>query len=117
MNEIFLLKLGEVVLKGLNRFAFENKLKSNIARRMRPYGSFQVYIAQCTVYVEPNGEDCDVDGAWEACRSIFGLASICRCRPCEKSADAIVAAVTDYLGEDLAARKSFKVESKRADKR
>lgn len=117
MNEIFLLKLGEVVLKGLNRFAFENKLKSNIARRMRPYGSFQVYIAQSTVYVEPNGEDCDVDGAWEACRSIFGLASICRCRPCEKSADAIVAAVTDYLGEDLAARKSFKVESKRADKR
>ncbi len=116
MNEIFLLKLGEVVLKGLNRFAFENKLKSNIARRMRPYGSFQVYIAQSTVYVEPNGEDCDVDGAWEACRSIFGLASICRCRPCEKSADAIVAAVTDYLGEDLAARKSFKVESKRADK-
>ena len=117
MNEMFLLKLGEIVLKGLNRFTFENKLKSNIARRMRPYGSFQVHIAQSTVYVEPNGEACDVDGAWEACRSIFGIASICRCRPCEKTTDAIFQAVVDYLGEELAGQQSFKVESKRADKR
>ena len=117
MNEMFLLKLGEIVLKGLNRFTFENKLKSNIARRMRPYGSFQVHIAQSTVYVEPNGESCDVDGAWEACRSIFGIASICRCRPCEKTTDAIFQAVVDYLGEELAGQQSFKVESKRADKR
>ena len=117
MNEMFLLKLGEIVLKGLNRHAFENKLKSNIARRMRPYGSFDVHIAQSTVYVEPNGPESDVDGAWEACHTIFGLASICRCRPCEKTADAIFAAVQDYLGDDLMAAGSFKVESKRADKR
>ena len=36
MNEMFLLKLGEIVLKGLNRFTFENRLKSNLARRLRP---------------------------------------------------------------------------------
>ena len=71
MNEIFLLKLGEVVLKGLNRFSFENKLKSNIARRMRPYGSFNVHIAQSTIYVEPQNDDCDVDGAWDACHTIL----------------------------------------------
>ena len=117
MNEMFLLKLGEIVLKGLNRFAFENRLKSNIARRLRPYGSFNIHIAQSTVYVEPNNQDCDVDGAWEACHTIFGLASICRCRPCEKTTDAIFSAVVDYLGEDLSLQKSFKVESKRADKR
>lgn len=117
MNEIFLLKLGEVVLKGLNRFAFENKLKSNIARRMRPYGSFNVHIAQSTVYVEPQDDACDVDGAWEACHSVFGLSSICRCRPCEKTLDGIFQAVCDYLGDDLLLCKSFKVESRRADKR
>ena len=78
MNEIFLLKLGEVVLKGLNRFSFENKLKSNIARRMRPYGSFNVHIAQSTIYVEPQNDDCDVDGAWDACHTVFGIAAICR---------------------------------------
>ena len=42
MNEMFLLKLGEIVLKGGNRFQFENRLKTNIRRRMRPYGEFRV---------------------------------------------------------------------------
>lgn len=116
MNEMFLLKLGEVVLKGLNRFSFENKLKSNVARRMRPYGSFDVYLKQSTIYVEPNNDSCEIDGAWEACRTVFGIASVCRCRPCEKSIDAIFEAVRDYLGDALSCAESFKVESKRADK-
>ena len=67
MNEMFLLKLGEIVLKGGNRFQFENRLKTNIARRMRPFGDFRVSIVQSTVYVEPENADCDLDGAWEAC--------------------------------------------------
>ncbi|MCI8844058.1 MAG: tRNA 4-thiouridine(8) synthase ThiI [Oscillospiraceae bacterium] len=116
MNEMFLLKLGEVVLKGLNRFSFENKLKSNVARRMRPYGSFDVYLKQSTIYVEPNNDSCDIDGAWEACHTVFGIASVCRCRPCDKAIDAIFEVVRDYLGDDLACAGSFKVESKRADK-
>ena len=53
MKEIFLLKLGEIVLKGANKRQFENKLRQNVRRRMRPYGEFDVYILQSTVYVEP----------------------------------------------------------------
>ena len=116
MNEIFLLKLGEIVLKGANRFSFENKLKGNIRRRMRHFGEFDVYIRQSTVYVEPKNDDCDVEGAWEACGTIFGISSMCRCRPAEKTMDAIFNAVMDYLGDELAVQKSFKVESKRSDK-
>ncbi len=116
MQELFLLKLGEVVLKGLNRSAFENRLKSNIARRVRPYGSFDIHCAQSTIYVEPRQADCDVDGAWEACQAVFGIASLCRCRPCGKTTDEIFRAAVDYLGDELSLAKSFKVESKRADK-
>ena len=116
MNEIFLMKLGEVVLKGANKRQFENKLRQNVRRRMKPYGDFDVYIMQSTVYVEPMDEEADVDGAWEACRSIFGVVSLCRCRPCEKNLDAIYDAIEEYLGEDLDCAKSFKVESKRSDK-
>ena len=36
MNEIILLKLGELVLKGLNRRSFEDKLQANIHRRLHP---------------------------------------------------------------------------------
>jgi thiamine biosynthesis protein ThiI len=116
MNEIFLMKLGELVLKGANKRQFENKLRQNVRRRMKPYGNFDVYIMQSTVYVQPMDEEADVDGAWEACHSIFGVVSLCRCRPCEKNLDAIYNAIEEYLGDDLDCAKSFKVESKRSDK-
>lgn len=117
MNEMFLLKLGEIVLKGGNRFQFENRLKTNITRRMRPFGEFRVYIRQSTVYIEPENDACDLDGAWDACHAIFGVVSLCRCRPCEKELDAIFATVMEYLGDDLRMAASFKVESRRSDKR
>ena len=116
MNEIFLMKLGEIVLKGANKRQFENKLRQNVRRRMKPYGNFDVYIMQSTVYVQPLDEDADVEGAWEACHSIFGVVSLCRCRPCEKNLDSIFHAIEEYLGDELDCAKSFKVESKRSDK-
>ncbi len=116
MNEIFLMKLGEIVLKGANKRQFENKLRQNVRRRMKPYGNFDVYIMQSTVYVQPMDEEADVEGAWDACHSIFGVVSLCRCRPCEKNLDAIYNAIEEYLGDDLDCAKSFKVESKRSDK-
>ena len=116
MNEIFLMKLGEIVLKGANKRQFENKLRQNIRRRMKYFGNFDVYIMQSTVYVVPEDDQADVDGAWEACHSIFGVVSLCRCRPCEKNLDAIYNAIEEYLGDDLDCAKSFKVESKRSDK-
>ena len=116
MKEIFLLKLGEIVLKGSNKRQFEARLRQNVRRRMKPYGNFDVYLMQSTVYVEPMDSDCDVDGAWEACKSIFGIVSCCRSRACEKNLDAIFQAVEEYLGEELDCASTFKVESKRSDK-
>ena len=116
MHEIFLLKLGEIVLKGQNRKQFENKLRQNVRRRMRAYGDFEIYIIQSTVYVEPKTTTCDLEGAWEACHFIFGVVSLCRCRSCEKDLDRIFETAETYLGEELDCAKSFKVESKRSDK-
>ncbi len=116
MNEIFLMKLGEIVLKGANKRQFENKLRQNVRRRLKSYGNFDVYIMQSTLYVEPMDEMADVEGAWEACRCIFGVVSICRCRPCEKNMDSIFNAIEEYLGDDLEFAYSFKVESRRSDK-
>ena len=116
MNEMFLMKLGEVVLKGANKRQFENRLRHNVRRRMEPFGNFDVYILQSTVYIQPMDDQADLDGAWEACHSIFGVVSLCRCRPCEKNVDSIYDAVEAYLGDDLDMAESFKVESKRSDK-
>ena len=65
MNDIILLKLGEIVLKGLNRKSFEQKLMGNIRRRLAPLGNFRVYCLQSTVYVEGE-EGADMDAAFEA---------------------------------------------------
>ncbi len=116
VKEIFLLKLGEIVLKGANKRQFEDKLRQNVRRRMKPFGNFDVYIMQSTVYVEPMDEEADVEGAWEACHCIFGLVSLCRCRACEKDLDSIYKTAEEYLGDDLECAASFKVESKRSDK-
>ena len=115
-QEIFLLKLGEVVLKGQNRQSFEDKLLANVRRRVKNCGSFQCSLRQSTIYVEPQGEDCDMEAAWDACRQVFGIAAVARAVPCEKTVDAIVEAARTYLADAFAVAKSFKVESKRADK-
>ena len=115
-NEMLLLKLGEVVLKGLNRRSFEDKLVNTVRRRMKNYGSFQVYVRQSTIYVEPQREDCDMEAAYTAARQIFGVVTVARAVPCEKDLNAIVETAKAYLAGEFAAAKTFKVESKRSDK-
>ena len=116
MHEIILCKLGEIVLKGLNRHSFEMKLMSNIRRRTQRYGKFKIYSRQSTIYVEPVEETCDLDAAYDACKKVFGIIAIARAVPCVKEKEAIFATAKEYLGPALLAAKSFKVESKRSDK-
>ena len=73
MHEIILCKLGEVVLKGLNRRSFEMKLMSNLRRRTQRFGRFKIYSRQSTIYVEPVEESCDMAGAYAACKQVFGI--------------------------------------------
>ena len=116
MNEIILLKLGEMVLKGLNRRSFEDKLQANIHRRLWPYGQFKVYTRQSTTYVEPMEDSCDMDAAWEAMKMVFGVVGLSRARACEKDKDAILKACHEYLDDRLRTARTFKVETRRADK-
>ena len=115
-QEIFLLKLGEVVLKGLNRRSFEDKLVSNVCRRVRRCGSFNVYLRQSTIYVEPQNAQCDMAEALTACRQVFGVVSVAKAVPCAKDVAAIADTAARYLKDEFAAATTFKVESKRADK-
>ena len=116
MNDIILLKLGEIVLKGLNRKSFEQKLVSNVRRRLAHIGKFRVYCLQSTVYVEAAEDGVDMDAAFEALQKVFGIVKLSRAAACEKDKDAIAKLAIDYLRDDMLRAKSFKVESKRSDK-
>lgn len=116
MQEMILCKLGEVVLKGLNRRSFEDKLISNLRRRVSKCGNWRIYSKQSTIYVEPTDGGCDFDGAFDACRQVFGVIAVSRALPCGKNVQAIIETAKTYLSGELSTANSFKVESKRADK-
>ena len=116
MQDLILLKLGEIVLKGLNRRSFEQKLMGNIRRRLIGLGKFKVSCLQSTIYVEAESEDADLDAAFEALQDVFGIVKLSRAVACEKDKDAIARRAIEYLRDDMLRAKSFKVESKRSDK-
>ena len=117
MNDILLLKPGEIFLKGLNKRYFEEKLMNNLRRRLKHVGRFEVSCRQSTFYVEARSEDSDLDAALDAARQVFGFATVTRAAACEKTPEAIAALARTHLKDDMASARSFKVETKRSDKR
>ena len=50
MNEIILIKNGELALKGLNRKSFEETLAKNIQKAVAPFGGVKVWRSQSTMF-------------------------------------------------------------------
>ena len=113
-----LIKLGEIVLKGLNKKNFEDKLIKNIREKIAEVGEFEIKIMQSTIYLMPQNEN-DVDFAQleKKISKIFGIARYTRAAWCQKNLDSIKETVAEYLQKELRMAKTFKVESKRSDKK
>ena len=116
MKETILIKLGELVLKGLNRSTFEAVLLKNIRRRMTGLGDFEIRSAQSTIYIIPQDEYADMDEAQERIGRIFGIVAYSRACVVEKDLHTICWAAADYLRPQLEEISTFKVETKRSDK-
>lgn len=114
MKEIILIKYGEIILKGLNRHIFEDKLVGNIKKAVGD--SAHVYKSLATIYAQPR-EGADIDELIAKIRNVFGIVSIARAAVCEKELSDICAAAAEYLKDELSRVKTFKVETKRADKK
>lgn len=117
MKEVILIKNGELALKGLNRNTFEDTLMRNIRKKISDCGKFRVYKSQSTIYVEPEDGNCDIEDAAEKIGKTFGIAAYSRCAVCEKDMATILKCTSEYLSDSFSSVKTFKVESKRADKR
>ncbi len=116
MKEMFLLKYGEIALKGANRATFESVLMKNIRRRLSDLGEFEVTKSQSTIAVTPQEDGLDLDEAYDRLSKVFGISAMSRSAVVEKSFDAICAGLP-YLDSALSAAKTFKVSAKRSDKR
>lgn len=116
MNEVILIKNGELALKGLNRITFEDMLIKNLRHRLWGMGEISVRKAQSTIYIEPKSDDYPFQDALKAMKQVFGIAAFTRAVRVEKNIDEILSVAPEYLAERLKNAKTFKVESKRADK-
>ena len=118
MKEIVLAKVGEIVLKGLNRRQFEDQLLKNIRNCLKSLGSVEVKAAQSTISIVPQDEFIDLDEVCERISRIFGIVTYSRAAVCdEKSLESVLKTAPEYLAEQLESAKTFKVEAKRSDKK
>jgi thiamine biosynthesis protein ThiI len=111
---LYLLKPGELMLKGGNRESFFRVLVGNLAAMLRGTGA-SITRTEGRLYVA-----CPV-GAEAACEDVFsrlaGITGWAKARVCEKSEEAVTAAAVDEaLGCYEAGARSFKVEARRTDK-
>lgn len=116
MQEVIMVKYGEIALKGLNKHTFEDMLIRNIKRRLKKCGEFEYSRRQSTVYIKPLNENADINAAVNKLKCIFGIAAIQRSAELPKSWEEIVKLGMPYLEEPLSCAKTFKVEAKRSDK-
>jgi len=116
-KEIILAKVGEIALKGLNRKNFEDILIKNIKRKIYPLGRFEVVASQSTVRITPLDDKIDMDEAALKLSKVFGVVAFSRACVAEKDIESIKAAAVDYLKPVFSRNISFKVESKRSDKK
>lgn len=116
MREILLLKLGEIVLKGLNRRTFEERLMLNVRAALKCAGDFTMQKGQSTLLITPE-ENFDMGVAVEAAKKVFGVASVVVAMPCEKTFESVCETAVSYLEKELKSATTFKCEAKRADKK
>ena len=117
MYQAFLVKYGEIGLKGNNRHIFENALKNRIMDSLRPLGEYIVVREQGRIFVEcPEGYD--YEDTVEALGRVFGVTGFCPVKVVETTDWETVKQATGDFVEEMYPRKNFtfKVAAKRADK-
>ena len=114
----FLLKYGEIFLKGKNRYVFEDILVEQVRRAVKKCdGEFKVHKSLSRIYVEAL-TDYDYDELIETLKCVFGVIAICPVLVLEDNGfDDLKQQVVKYIDETYEDKNfTFKVYSKRARK-
>lgn len=106
-EEVFLLKLGEVVLKGLNRRRLEDLLVKNVKTALRGCGKTLVRESQSTIFVEFEEEDPDLDRAQIALKKVFGIMNLTRAYRGSYDWETLKQQTAEYVAPALMRAKTF----------
>lgn len=117
MEHIFIVRCGEVALKGMNKPYFERMLVERIKKLLKKFDGISVKRHEGLIFVRAD-EHLDKNAIIREISKVFGVASISPAVECESTMEAIGKAAVDYMMTAIDERgvKTFKVEAKRADK-
>ena len=114
--KLFLIKLGEISLKGLNRGFFEKKLKNNIKLKLHPCRSLLTREkGRFYLYVDNSVSDEKIEFIL---RTTFGVVGFSKALVVEKDWQQMVSAAAELIEKEPFAdgKGSFRVQSRRSDK-
>lgn len=115
----FLIKYGEIAIKGKNRHVFEEALEKHIKRNLRDCeGEFAVERQTGRIFVRCLS-DYDYEELMGALSRVFGIVWICPCVLTEiKDFEETAGEIVDYIGEAFSDRHvTFKVKARRPNKK
>lgn len=117
MENVVIIRYGEIMLKGLNKRFFEDKLVRHIRHSISDLGKIKVYKAHSRIYIEVG--DHNVSDITDRVKKVFGIVSISVAKKFEVDMDKIKEVALNELKNRIADSniKTFKVETKRADKK
>ena len=94
-KHLYLIKEGEISLKGLNRGLFEKRLKNNIKDKLRPYHSTtQRQKGRIFLFVD---EECPRERIEKALSTTFGIVGWAEAVMCEKRLETILEKAKELL--------------------
>ena len=118
MFKAFLIKYGEIGIKGKNRYLFEDALVKQIRHALKRIdGEFAVHKEQGRIFVDCLGIY-DFEETVDALTKVFGIVGICPVVQIEDGGfDALAETVIDYMAQVYPdCRQTFKVNARRSRK-
>lgn len=119
MKKIILVRYGEIILKGLNRPVFEDKLIANIKKALAEFSKVVINKSQARIFIEPFDDEFDFEGALKKLTKVFGIVSVSPVWKINSDFEEIKEyshrLVEEFLEKNN--RATFKVETKRGNKR
>ena len=121
-EHIFIVRCGEVALKGMNKPYFERMLLDRIKKLLKKFDGVKAYRHEGLIFVRADKElNPGTEGKQAILKEIgkvFGVASISPAMECESTMEDIGQTAVEYMLEAIEERgvKTFKVNAKRADK-
>ena len=113
----FIIRCGEIALKGMNKPYFERLLLERIKRALKDYKDISAHRSEGLIFVYASIEN-DKSSLIRTISQVFGVASVSDACETESDIDVIGKHAVEYMKDMISSKgiKTFKVEAKRADK-